>query len=45
MAVVFHDPKVTSGARERLENYFNYGRYFMKLLGEIEHDESKKIRK
>lgn len=42
MTVVFHDPKVTSGARERLENYFNYGRYFMKLLGEIEHEETKK---
>ena len=42
MAVVFHDPKVTSGARERFENYINYGCYFMKLLGEIEHEESKK---
>jgi len=42
MAVVFHDPKVISGARERFENYINYGRYFMKLLGEIKHEESKK---
>ena len=42
MAVVFHDPKVISGARERFENYINYGGYFMNLLGEIKHEESKK---
>jgi len=41
MAVVFHDPQVTSGARERFENYINYGRYFMKLLEEIRQKESK----
>lgn len=35
MAVVYHDPSVSSGEAQRRENYVEYGRRLMKLVDEV----------